>query len=68
MFPDTDWKTTLSDQKCPSIDGSSEVEQMPAIQPSQPLSVTEIGIKVPVIGRGNYLKKKKMLKYSSILL
>jgi len=52
VFPDTDWKTTLTAQKCPIIDDSSDdVEQMPAIQP---LPVTEIGIRMPSIGRGNF--------------
>lgn len=59
VSPDTDWKTTLSNLKCPTFDTSSEVEQMPAIQP-QPLSVTEIGIKMPVIGRGNFFKSITM--------
>lgn len=49
ILPDTDWKTTLTDQKCPINDGSSEVEQMPAIQP---LSATDIGIKLSPSGRG----------------
>lgn len=53
ILPDTDWKTTLTDQKCPINDGSSEVEQMPAIQP---LSATDIGIKLNPSGRGK-LKK-----------
>lgn len=53
VFPDTDWKTTLTAQKCPTIDDSADdVEQMPAIQPSLP--VTEIGIRMPSIGRGNF--------------
>ncbi|XP_025423657.1 cartilage oligomeric matrix protein [Sipha flava] len=50
VFPDTDWKTTLSANKCPTNDDSSDVEQMPAMQP---LPVTEIGIKMPSIGRGD---------------
>lgn len=52
IFPETDWKTTLTAQKCPAIDDDSEdVEQMPAIQP---LPVTEIGIRMPSIGRGKF--------------
>jgi len=55
ILPDTDWKTTLSAHKCPINDdgSSSEVEQMPAMQP---LPVTEIGIRMPTIGRGNFFK------------
>lgn len=53
VSPETDWKTTLTAQKCPNIaDDSPDVEQMPAIQP-QPLPVTEIGIRMPSIGRGD---------------
>jgi len=53
VFPETDWKTTLTAQKCPNVeDNSEDVEQMPAIQ-SQPLPVTEIGIRMPSIGRGD---------------
>jgi len=51
VFPEADWKTTLKAQKCPTIDESSDVEQMPAMQP---LPVTEIGIRMPSIGRGNF--------------
>lgn len=54
VFPDTDWKTALTAQKCPTNNESSDVEQMPAIQP-QP-AVTEIGIRMPNIGRGKSLK------------
>lgn len=52
VFPDTDWKTTLTAQKCPTIeDSADDVELMPAIQA---LPVTEIGIRMPSIGRGNF--------------
>lgn len=54
VYPDTDWKTTLTAQKCPTNDESLDEELMPAIQP-QP-AVTEIGIRMPNIGRGNSLK------------
>jgi hypothetical protein len=59
VFPDTDWKTTLSANKCPTNDDSSDVEQMPAMQP---LPVTEIGIKMPSIGRGKCSKAQKCIK------
>lgn len=53
VYPDTDWRSTLSDLKCPTVEGSSDVEQMAAIQP---MPVTEIGIKMPNFGRGNFYK------------
>jgi len=48
-----DWKTALKTQKCQVNDESPDVEQMPAMQAP---SVTEIGIKMPSIGRGKFLK------------
>lgn len=48
-----DWKAALKTQKCPVNDGSPDVEQMPAMQAQ---SVTEIGIKMPNIGRGKFLE------------
>jgi len=58
----------LTVQKCPTIDdGSDDVEQMPAIQPSLP--VTEIGIRMPSIGRGNFqnIYQYKIRTYYNII-
>lgn len=56
VLPNTDWKTTLTAHKCPVDDGIADVEQMPAMQPQQSLPVTEIGIRMPNIGRGYFFE------------